>query len=591
MMLKTPVYSSRIYVLVLLLLLFSTACTTSTKKTHDTISQQKIESSSIIDNKATAQVTPDLTKLSLDFLYLSSQSALAEGNGALAIKFLEALAKREPLVLEPRLQLIDLLMRNKQNKQALLQLDDIISQADANLSDKQNMELNLMRVRLLVSQKKFTEALDILTNITIKYPNEEIIQLYHVRLLAEMQRPKDALAVLDNLLKTHNSDVNNLLQVRLLLMLERDDEADKKLHDLQHLPQAALLQSELAARQQDWGKAENILRHFLKNYPANADISNTLAKMMIEQHRLHDAINIYDNMAKQMGSPVEIMKMLGLLHLQVGQYTQAEIVFSQAVENYPDNKQLLYFLAIAFEHNNKHDQAAALYKQFGKDDTSYAEVQLRLSEMDWDAGNYAAIEQRLRALLVIQPEYSEAYVYLATSLLEQKRFEDVLILIDTASNKLSDLSPELLMKRAAALEELNRLEEAEIVLRQIYDLTPDNVEVLNFLGYVLAERGHKLQEAETLILAALARKPNDAYYLDSLAWVYFQDGVYEKALKTQLKAYHFLKDDPIVNEHLGDIYWRLNAANDARHYWQRALDANHQQPELIKQKIIDGLKP
>ncbi|MDX8393817.1 MAG: tetratricopeptide repeat protein [Mariprofundales bacterium] len=588
MILITPVYAARIYIILVLLLLFFTACTTSTKKTHDTIYQKDIESSSITDNQATAQAMPDLTKLSSDFLYLSAQSALAEGNGVLAIKFLEALVKREPLVLEPRLQLIDLLMHDQQNEQALLQLDDIMSQADSSLSDKQTIELNLMRVRLLVSQKKFAKALDLLTNITIKYPNEEIIQLYHVRLLAEMQRPKDALAVLDNLLKTHDSDVNSLLQARLLLMLERDDEADKKLHDLQHLPQAALLQSELAARRQDWVKAENILRHFLKNYPANADISNTLAKMMIEQHRLHDAINIYDKMAQQLGSPVEIMQMLGLLHLQVGQYRQAEIVFSQAVEKNPDNKKLLYFLAIAFEHNNKHDQAAALYKQFGKNDPSYAAVQLRLSEIDWDIGNYTAIEQRLRALLVIQPEYSEAYIYLSTSLLAQKRFEDVLILIDAASQKLVDLSPELLMKRAAAFEELNRLEEAEIVLRQIYDLTPDNTEVLNFLGYVLAERGHKLQEAETLILAALARKPNDAYYLDSLAWVYFQSGVYEKALKTQLKAYHVLHDDPIVNEHLGDIYWRLNSENDARHYWQRALDAKHQQPALIKQKIIDG---
>jgi tetratricopeptide (TPR) repeat protein len=87
-----------------------------------------------------------------------------------------------------------------------------------------------------------------------------------------------------------------------------------------------------------------------------------------------------------------------------------------------------------------------------------------------------------------------------------------------------------------------------------------------------AERGIKLDESITVIQRALAIEPTNGYFLDSLGWAYFQKGLYAKALAELNKAIEEVPDDPVIQEHLGDIYFRLSRIHEAEAAWEKSLE-------------------
>jgi len=102
-------------------------------------------------------------------------------------------------------------------------------------------------------------------------------------------------------------------------------------------------------------------------------------------------------------------------------------------------------------------------------------------------------------------------------------------------------------------DKLGQFEETEKFMKKAISLDPDNAEALNYLGYSYADRGINLKEARSLIEKAVELKPNNGYYIDSLGWVYFKLGDKQNALKYLLEAIKYVKDDPVILEHLGDI--------------------------------------
>jgi len=159
------------------------------------------------------------------------------------------------------------------------------------------------------------------------------------------------------------------------------------------------------------------------------------------------------------------------------------------------------------------------------------------------------------------------------------------------SDKAVDLgySQILLFNRAVAFEKLKAFEQLDAALNTILSKEPNDAETLNFYGYSLADRGVRLQDAQTMVEKALRLRPDDGYYLDSLAWVFFRKQEYDKALQLQLDAVKVIKNDPLMMEHLGDIYWQNKDAEQAKHYWQKAIDLEHDEPEKVQLKIEKGL--
>jgi Flp pilus assembly protein TadD len=128
-------------------------------------------------------------------------------------------------------------------------------------------------------------------------------------------------------------------------------------------------------------------------------------------------------------------------------------------------------------------------------------------------------------------------------------------------------------------------------LKKVIKINPEHADALNYLGYSYAEKGIHLDEAYSLVKKALALKPDNGYIMDSLGWVYFKSGKYEEALKVLLKAAETVKNDPVVLEHLGDVYDKLGQKEKARVSWGKSIEFQQKsEDEDLKARVEKKIK-
>jgi len=142
-------------------------------------------------------------------------------------------------------------------------------------------------------------------------------------------------------------------------------------------------------------------------------------------------------------------------------------------------------------------------------------------------------------------------------------------------------NPDLYYTLGGVLNEAGRIDDADRALRRALELIPDpprteeNIDlratVLNHLGYMYAEEGIKLQEAEQLLQQALELAPRAGFIVDSMGWAQFKLGDFQEALRLLKKAIEYSSEDPVLYEHLGDVYAKLGDKTQALECYQQAL--------------------
>lgn len=165
------------------------------------------------------------------------------------------------------------------------------------------------------------------------------------------------------------------------------------------------------------------------------------------------------------------------------------------------------------------------------------------------------------------------------------------ILLNIDSN--SDLYAEILYRRGGSYERSGDYKNADNDLLKSLEINPDDAYVLNYLAYSWLEREYKIDTALEMLENAYASRSNDPYIIDSIGWAYFLVGQYEKAENFLKRAVELMPQDPIVNDHYGDILWKLNRKIQARYFWQYVLKLEETEDEMkknIKEKLIYGIK-
>jgi tetratricopeptide (TPR) repeat protein len=187
----------------------------------------------------------------------------------------------------------------------------------------------------------------------------------------------------------------------------------------------------------------------------------------------------------------------------------------------------------------------------------------------------------------------EAYLTLAAVYDKAKKFDDMGKSLDQAA-KLSQTSDEKLMidfQRGAMYERMKRIDLAEQQFKKVLDVDPNNAGALNYLGYMLADRNIRLQEALDYITKAVDKEPENGAYIDSLGWVYFRLGRLEEAEVNLRRAVQKTPHDPTVHDHLAEALMRQGKIREALAQWQMSLKewetgapADLEQAEITKVK-------
>jgi len=157
----------------------------------------------------------------------------------------------------------------------------------------------------------------------------------------------------------------------------------------------------------------------------------------------------------------------------------------------------------------------------------------------------------------------------------------------------TEIKSDLLYRRGGCYERIGNHKMADKDLLLSLEIEPDDAYVLNYLAYSWLERNYKINEAIQMLEKAYASESDDPYIIDSIGWAYYLIDDYIKAEKFLKRAVELMPDDPIVNDHYGDILWKLNRKIQARYFWSNVLDMDDAEKDIldkINQKLIEGLK-
>ena len=166
-------------------------------------------------------------------------------------------------------------------------------------------------------------------------------------------------------------------------------------------------------------------------------------------------------------------------------------------------------------------------------------------------------------------------------------------LIINSLNDDSEVKANLLYRRGASYERLKDYSNSDKDLQHSLKISPDDAYVLNYLAYSWLERDYKINEAIEMLETSYAQKSNDPYIIDSIGWAYYLINDFIKAEEFLRRAVQLMPYDPIVNDHYGDILWKLDKKIQARYFWSMVLKMDDAEDELknqIKNKLIDGSK-
>ena len=176
-----------------------------------------------------------------------------------------------------------------------------------------------------------------------------------------------------------------------------------------------------------------------------------------------------------------------------------------------------------------------------------------------------------------------------------KKYKEAIKYYDQIISKIdinSELYAEILYRRGGSYERLGDYFNSDKDLLKSLEINPEDAYVLNYLAYSWLERDYKIDLSLKMLEKAYTTQSNDPYIIDSIGWAYYLIDDYVKAENFIKRAVELMPEDPIVNDHYGDILWKLDRKIQARYFWENVLNLDETEDEIkknIKVKLIEGL--
>lgn len=396
-------------------------------------------------------------------------------------------------------------------------------------------------------------ALRVMQRISDRPPRSAFAQYYRAMLAAAAGDRDQALASLDQALEQDPKLVSaHLLRTRLLM-----DRGDRD---------AALAG----------------LTRAVAALPRDRNLRMSYARLLIDASQLGKARREFATLLNQNPKDTDSLYALGLLAAETRQFDLAEGYFLDLIKRKTRLTDAYFELGRIEEQRGNYAKANGWYERVSGEER-YLIAQLRKGVMLAKAGETATLTQHFETLRRNQPQNSiTLYQAEAEALREAERYQEAFDTLDRGL-ALHPNDKDLLYARSLIAEKLDRLDVLERDLRIIIAADPKNGQALNALGYTLADRTDRYQEALGYIEQALALLPDDAAVLDSMGWVQYRLGNNAKALEYLRRAYQANPDAEIA-AHLSEVLWVSGQHEEAKRIWREAQTRNPASVHLRKLK-------
>jgi len=344
---------------------------------------------------------------------------------------------------------------------------------------------------------------------------------------------------------------------------------------------ALSLLSQAERRTGDYQAAESTARRLISQNSRNARGYVALAEALEEQRRyqliveaLAPAATTFRGSTDSAFALAMVLPHLGFAYQELAQYDKAISTFDELNKLAPEDPSVIGYLVQAHIAAKNYSQAAeiahtARTKNPGDVRLARLEAQALRKSGKVDQG-LAILEDLTRK----QSSDPSSYIALAQGYSDASRGAQAVKVLQEAQAKFPE-EQSITFELASVLEKQKKYSEAEAVFRQLIAKDPQNAAALNYLGYMLAERGERLTESVDYLKRAIAIEPDNGSFLDSIGWAYYKDGKLDLAFENMKRAADQLPANSVVQDHYGDVLSKMGRWDDAIAAWNRALGGDH----------------
>ena len=373
---------------------------------------------------------------------------------------------------------------------------------------------------------------------------------------------------------------NRSVRIALVQLLAQHQQFDAALAEFAQMSERAALTPDLIRLHAQLytsagraGGALEALRAGLEQFPEDRELRLTHARLLLQRRELEAAREQFAILLAQTPNDPDTLLSAGLLDLEMENYLSAIDIFEQT-------------LAAGLNQDDSHFYLGYANQQLGD---SLAAIE-HFRQVRQGVENFLPAQQQATRLSIQLGQFEEAHNWLAQLSRGSSRLEIRLLSMESAillqegypgrAEALLDLAlnrypnhADLLFARVFVHDALGDMASSEADLQRIIRMQPDNARALNHLGYMLADRTERHEEALELIERASALEPEDPAIIDSLGWAQYKLGILDQALENLRRAYAAFPDHEVA-AHLGEVLWVLGRREEAERIWEEALAEN-----------------
>jgi tetratricopeptide (TPR) repeat protein len=434
----------------------------------------------------------------------------------------------------------------------------------------------------------------------LPFSDSSALLMHHIYL--ESDRYSDAVSILEDLIVRDPEVIGAYMALASAYERMGQPAAAEQIlrRGLEVYPDRFVLYSRLSRLKRNMGDRLGeiaVYREVLESTPHHYGSLLSLGEALVAANDLDAAIEVYAEIVEHYPNDMKALRRLASLEFAAGRPEQASMLLEDGLARFPESKELAFSLGQVRHGMGDLDGAMQAFGEVAVSDRSYFDARTQIIAIYEEREDYESALREINALREVSD--NQALDFHAAGLFLRNGDFDSGYQILAAMLEENPEDEEALYQLGVLYGMAKRMDLAVETMQRVLEINPDNAHALNYVGYSWAEHGENLDQAEEMITRALVQRPNDGFIADSLGWVYYKRGqrllgtveadsgldLLRRARDQLVLAAQLTGGDPVVSEHLGDVYFLLDQKERAYQFYQEAVDMGHredEQPDLLE---------
>lgn len=518
---------------------------------------------------------------------LGYQAELAQ-NSEQALREYQAALKADPTALSVKARLATLHFSLGDMPNALRYAEEV---ADGKADDARMLT---HMAGIMAQAGKSEKALTVLDRAIALQPEAGEAYFTKGLLLLNLKRPAEAEeAMRSGIARSPDNAVGHYHLGRILLETGKVDDAvasfERAITANASFEPAYLALASMHEARHDKDRAVAVLKKYLQQVnPRNREIRHQLVRIYVDAKDYQGARKELEDLIAEDPSDLDAQLRMALIQGEQKEYAQAIDRLNGILKVRPAELKVRDYLGYLYEESKDTQKALETYSFNVQLEPTFFEGHLHLGVLYYRLKKFPEANEHLGRAIALNPKQPESHIVQGLAYLQQEQY-DKSAEVFLEGIRHNPKSADLHFNLGTAYDKLNRFDDVVQAMETAIKLDPHHADALNYLGYSYADRGIRIEQAISLTKQAVALKPDNGYYVDSLGWAFFKSGRLAEALVELKRAAALVGDDPVIYEHLGDIYAKQQRLSDAREAWLHALELDPTNHKLMDRFREEGM--